>query len=94
MWYQILAQLLILSRAVSALFMSPSSENPVVDLTYAKYQGLRDKTYGVDKYLGMRYAEAPLGDLRFRAPQNPGFVADIQTAQEVSWGGISPMFMD
>lgn len=74
--------------------MSSRSENPVVDLTYAKYQGVRDKTYGVDKYLGMRYAEAPLGDLRFRAPQDPRLVTDIQTAQEVSWRGISPMSMD
>ncbi|CAG9982888.1 unnamed protein product [Clonostachys byssicola] len=82
MWYQILPQLFILSRAASALSISPSSENPIVDLTYAKYEGVRDKAFGIDKYLGMRYAEAPLGDLRFRAPRDPTVVADIQTAHE------------
>ncbi|PWY69698.1 alpha/beta-hydrolase [Aspergillus heteromorphus CBS 117.55] len=44
--------------------------SPIIDLGYARYQGIRPGT-GVDEYLGMRYAAPPLGDLRFRAPQDP-----------------------
>ncbi|KFY70659.1 hypothetical protein V498_10282, partial [Pseudogymnoascus sp. VKM F-4517 (FW-2822)] len=43
---------------------------PQVDLGYAQYQGSR-LAIGVDQYLGMRFAAPPLGDLRFRAPQDP-----------------------
>lgn len=43
---------------------------PTVDLGYAKYQGVR-LSGGVDQYLGLRYAQPPLGPLRFRAPQDP-----------------------
>ncbi|KAK5994188.1 Lipase 1 [Cladobotryum mycophilum] len=52
---------------------------PVVDLGYAKYRGVGLKA-GVDQFLGMRYAEAPLGDLRFRAPQDPTPQDAIQDA--------------
>ncbi|CAJ2501071.1 Uu.00g039240.m01.CDS01 [Anthostomella pinea] len=41
-----------------------------VNLGYAQYQGSRVGG-GVAQYLGMRYAEAPVGDLRFRAPVEP-----------------------
>jgi len=40
----------------------------VVRTGYASYQGV--DTYGdVTSYLGIPYAEPPLGDLRFRAPK-------------------------
>ncbi|KAK3311253.1 Alpha/Beta hydrolase protein [Chaetomium strumarium] len=41
-----------------------------VDLTYTTYEGLR-LSNGVNAFLGMRYAAAPLGDLRWRAPVEP-----------------------
>ncbi|KAK4035177.1 Alpha/Beta hydrolase protein, partial [Parachaetomium inaequale] len=41
-----------------------------VDLNYTAYEGLR-LSNGVDAFLGMRYAAAPLGDLRWRAPLEP-----------------------
>lgn len=46
------------------------NENPVVDLGYAKYRGVRNATYGLDYYFGIRYAVSPEGDLRWRAPQD------------------------
>lgn len=57
---------------------------PTVDLGYATYRGIRLDNAGVDEYLGMRYAQAPLGDLRFRAPQDPLAETEIQNATTVS----------
>ena len=45
----------------------PSSAQDIVDTGYAKYLGNRSYTNTV-AYLGIPYAEPPIGDLRFRAP--------------------------
>ncbi|CAG8891934.1 unnamed protein product [Penicillium egyptiacum] len=45
---------------------SPSMQRlPVVDLGYSQYRGM-SLSNGVDQFLGIRYAKAPLGNLRFR----------------------------
>ncbi|KAJ5591890.1 carboxylesterase type B [Penicillium hispanicum] len=41
---------------------------PVVDLSYARYQGIRNDTLGIVKYYGLPYAAPPTGELRWRAP--------------------------
>ena len=61
---------------------------PNVSLGYATYQGVTLEA-GVDQYLGIKYAEAPIGDLRFRAPQDPKFISGVQSASSVSRHGIS-----
>lgn len=55
----------------------------VVDLGYSKYRG---KTFadGTSHWLGMRYAAAPVGQLRFAAPQDPERTTTIQAADKVS----------
>ncbi|KAM6485764.1 alpha/beta-hydrolase [Trichoderma sp. SZMC 28011] len=55
--------------------------SPIVDLGYAKYRGVRLDA-GVDQFLGMRFAQAPLGNLRFRAPQDPTPEKSIQDASK------------
>lgn len=55
---------------------------PTVDLGYATYKGTRLKT-GVDEYLGIRYAQPPVGDLRFRAPRDPLPESKPQNANKV-----------
>ncbi|KAJ4865659.1 carboxylesterase family domain-containing protein [Trichoderma breve] len=65
--------LLLVSILGSCALGAPShstSNNPVVDLGYAKYRGVRNATYGLDYYFGIRYAVPPEGDLRWRAPQD------------------------
>ena len=54
----------------------------LVDLGYAKYSGAIHEE-GVSKWLGLRYAAPPLGDLRFAAPQNPLNISGIQNATQV-----------
>ncbi|PWY77310.1 EstA precursor [Aspergillus sclerotioniger CBS 115572] len=56
-------------------------QSPVIDLSYARYQGNR-LAAGVDEFLGMRYASSPVGDLRFRAPQDPPTNNTLQSATE------------
>lgn len=60
--------------------ISPSS--PIVDLGYAQYEGTALDN-GVNQFLGIRYAAPPLGDLRFRAPEDPVFTTGVQAAKEV-----------
>ncbi|KAF4563259.1 hypothetical protein EYR36_003700 [Pleurotus pulmonarius] len=44
---------------------------PTIDLGYAQYQGLINASTGVASYLGIRFAQPPIQDLRWRAPQAP-----------------------
>ncbi|KAK1221633.1 hypothetical protein PQX77_015548 [Marasmius sp. AFHP31] len=53
---------------------------PVVDLGYARYQGVFDPNTNVTNYRGLRYAAPPTGDLRWQAPQPPANVSGIQQA--------------
>ena len=58
---------------------------PVIDLGYAKYRGKALDT-GVNEYLGIRFAAPPVGNLRWRAPQDPPLESSqgVQDATEVS----------
>ncbi|KAG7095881.1 hypothetical protein E1B28_006570 [Marasmius oreades] len=47
------------------------SAAPVIDLGYAKYQGIFNETTNVTSFLGMRYAAPPVGELRWQAPRPP-----------------------
>ena len=52
-----------------------------VDLGYAKYKGTTLMS-GVNQFLGMRFATPPLGNLRWRAPIDPEWVAGVQSAKK------------
>ncbi|KAK0118422.1 hypothetical protein ONS95_012709 [Cadophora gregata] len=59
-----------------------SSSVPLtVDLGYSKYEGARAEK-GVTQWFGIRYAAAPIGDLRFRAPRDPPANATLQVANK------------
>ncbi|KAL5531105.1 hypothetical protein ACEPAG_3981 [Sanghuangporus baumii] len=51
--------------------IASAEDTRVVDLGYAKYQGVLNATLNISSFLGMRYASPPLGKLRFQAPQPP-----------------------
>ncbi|KAH7252142.1 Alpha/Beta hydrolase protein [Fusarium tricinctum] len=61
----------------------PTTEKkgPFVDLGYAEYEGnVLDSD--IHEYLGIRFAKAPSGDLRWRAPVKPDSMTKPQKAQE------------
>lgn len=55
--------------------------SPIVNLGYAQYQG--SNSNGVAQWLGMRYAAAPTGKLRFAAPAPPPPRQGVQSATQV-----------
>lgn len=58
--------------------------SPRVDFGYSTYRGERLEG-GVDQFLGRRYAQAPLGDLRFRGPRQPESRVEEQDASQVAF---------
>ncbi|PHH55831.1 Lipase 1 [Ceratocystis fimbriata CBS 114723] len=59
--------------------LGDDSAGPVVNLGYTTYQG-KWQPNGIAQFTGMRYAKAPLGDLRWRAPIEPETMSNIQKA--------------
>ena len=58
--------------------------NPVVETTYGPVRGIDDGRVRVWK--GIRYAAAPVGDLRFRAPEPPERWTEVADATEFGAG--------
>ncbi|KAF8508626.1 triacylglycerol lipase-like protein [Hysterangium stoloniferum] len=56
-----------------------SSKAPIVDLGYSIYRGTSQRN-GQNQFLGIRFAEPPLGNLRFRKPRLPFKMEGIQDA--------------
>ncbi|KAK7737865.1 hypothetical protein SLS53_006242 [Cytospora paraplurivora] len=53
-----------------------------VSLNYSTYIGTAQAETGVTQWLGIRYAEPPLGDLRFMPPQDPVVNTTTQLADQ------------
>lgn len=62
--------LLCFLTLVVAILHVAGAVDPVVQLNYTSYRGVAGSN-GVSSWKGMRYAQPPLGDLRFRAPLWP-----------------------
>lgn len=60
-----------------------SGTDTIVDLGYSKYNGKAFKD-GTSQWLGVRYAAAPIGQLRFAATRNPRPTKQVQPAVKVS----------
>lgn len=56
--------------SLASLASSVYAVSPLVSLDYATYSG-EALDNGITKWLGLRYAAPPIGDLRFQAPQDP-----------------------
>ncbi|OAF57595.1 hypothetical protein VC83_05716 [Pseudogymnoascus destructans] len=64
---------------VSVLALPAELDVNIVDLGYSSYQGTSLEN-GVSRWLGIRYAAPPVGDLRFRAPRDPLKTTTLQKA--------------
>lgn len=60
---------LIVSLTCASSIPRPNGP-PTVNAGKATYIGLNDSTYGVDSWLGIRYAQPPLKSLRLQAPKS------------------------
>lgn len=61
----LLPLLLLFSSSTTA---QSNSSAPTVDLGYAKYEGYTNATAGVTYFRGLRYAQPPVGALRWQKP--------------------------
>ncbi|KAJ6470424.1 alpha/beta-hydrolase [Mycena sanguinolenta] len=73
----------IVAPVLLAVSLAGAQTSPIVDLGYAQYQGAVNPANNIAHFLGIRYAAAPLGDLRFRAPQPPLNMTGVQQATTV-----------
>lgn len=82
-----MAKILPLVTALFTLLLAPvlvqgQVQGNVKNLGYANYRGVVQDN-GISYWLGMRYAAAPLGNLRFAEPQDPPVQEGIVNATEV-----------
>ena len=76
-------------RDIILLFlMGTSAADNVKQLDYTSYPGY-DQGDGVSFWNGIRFAAAPVGELRFAGPQDPPVIKDIQDATAVCWSPIT-----
>ena len=76
-----------------------AAQAPVIDVGYAKVQGVQNKTSGLNMYHGIRYAQPPTGELRWRKPRpieaimtDPNFVIDATNIGPSCWN-MAPGWM-
>lgn len=62
---------------------SDDGPGPVVNLGYTRLHG-NYLNNGISEYLGVRFAQPPTGDLRWRAPVDPEKNSKVQDATKVS----------
>ncbi|KAG0653117.1 secreted lipase [Hyphodiscus hymeniophilus] len=61
----------VAAACVTEAALLPRSTGPIVELGYATYQGSFDDTFGLNVWKSIRYAQPPIGNLRWQAPQKP-----------------------
>ncbi|PNS20113.1 Secreted lipase [Sphaceloma murrayae] len=74
--------------AVVCVAASQNTTGPIVDLGYGQFRGTVNTSVRTTTYFGLRYAQPPVGELRFRAPRpiegstyyNPSNVTDATQA--------------
>lgn len=81
--FVVVALLAVLFFCVAAFALRVHSQaTSIIDLTYGRYQGT-SLNNNVTQWLGMRYAAAPVGDLRFADPQKPTNFDGVVIANKV-----------
>ena len=77
-------QVLVLSFVFGLVSKSHAEATGLfVDLGYSKYNGFVGQG-GINQWWGIRYAAPPVGELRFRAPEDPVPNTALQQANTVN----------
>ncbi|KAL2821669.1 Alpha/Beta hydrolase protein [Aspergillus granulosus] len=63
---------------------------PTVNLGYASYRGIHNETSNTNEWYGIRYAQPPTGELRFRAPQDIEVKNNYSTSQPMDATTVPP----
>lgn len=66
----------------ASVVLGDGNINTTVDLGCNKYEGVTTPK-DITKWLGMRYAAPPVGDLRFMPPEDPPCSDAVQVADQV-----------
>ncbi|EHA56295.1 lipase 2 [Pyricularia oryzae 70-15] len=66
---QSIFQSLMLAAGASAAVLPRASQGPTVQVANGSYYGVHNSFYDQDLFLGMPYAQPPVGNLRFRVPE-------------------------
>lgn len=56
--------------AASGAIAAPASCQPTANVQNGTLEGVHSKQYNQDYFLGIPFAQPPVGDLRFRTPQS------------------------
>ncbi|MCJ1356216.1 MAG: hypothetical protein MMC33_006210 [Icmadophila ericetorum] len=88
---------------VSVVSATTTTNLPIVDLGYERHQAISfNETGGFYNFSNIRFAEPPIGELRFRAPVavtgksttvNNGSVGHICPQADPAWGAITALFV-
>ncbi|KAI6250989.1 Lipase [Erysiphe necator] len=81
----LLTTFIICSSLTFATYFEPVNHvqvntDNIIDLGYSQYQGVKNPVAAVKYWLGIRFAAAPLADLRWRAPVDPVVNYTLQDA--------------
>lgn len=78
----------LVSLLSAAIIGQVQAVDPLVDLGYTKLQGVAEQG-GATRWLGVRFAAPPVGQLRFAAPVDPPNTTDVVDASNVRYLQVS-----
>lgn len=86
------AYLVVISGLIACPSFVFADVSPVVTVANGSYVGFHSDSYNQDVFLGMPYAQPPIGDLRLRRPQSLNQSWNVPR-QALSYGDSCPAYV-